>query len=148
MASPLLADLKDAARSVVLTGKEAQAVFNQCSRPTVNPIEGYWAPTPADVKKLEKNLPGFFKEKEILSISEIPTYEKYFFQYSGFIKHGHKLIYINAFPSSFVEEAANDSNLDWKIKAIVICDGGPSFFGVVYDPSTGKFGNSRFNGGI
>jgi hypothetical protein len=68
-------------------------------------------------------------------------------QYAGFISSGRKIIYVNALPRRDTESQMPDEPPeDWKHKALVMCDGGPQFFGVEYDPQTKAFSNFAFNG--
>jgi hypothetical protein len=60
-------------------------------------------------------------------------------QYGGLMVSTHKLIYVNAFK-------IRDINGDWRKRAISMCDGGPAFFGVEYDPAAKTFSHFEFNG--
>ena len=60
-------------------------------------------------------------------------------QYVGIKIKGKKFIYINAFADS-------KPPTDWKEKAVIICDGGESSWGVLYNVETGKFSELAFNG--
>lgn len=63
-------------------------------------------------------------------------------QYIGLVADDRKLIYINAFPSSRLK----DKTVTWKEKAVMVCDGGPDYWGVVYDTKTENFFDLAFNG--
>src|ERR1019366_7606175 len=106
--------------STVLTGSEAKAVFDQCSRSSVDKIEGYWNPTDAEIKKLEVDLLKFFQSPTIQRNKEVRPFQNYIFQYAGFIKSGQRRVYVNA--------CSPHPGIDWKNVAVVTCDTGPSQF--------------------
>jgi hypothetical protein len=60
-------------------------------------------------------------------------------QYIGVTVSGARIVYGNYFPKS-------DDNIDWRKYPILICDGGRSYFGVVFDPLKNKILNISFNG--
>jgi hypothetical protein len=71
----------------------------------------------------------------------------YFRQYAGVIVAGRKLIYINAFPASeFDNGPPQIVRSAWKEEPFKACDGGSSFWGVLYDPSRRSFSDLAFNG--
>jgi hypothetical protein len=35
---------------------------------------------------------------------------------------------------------------DWKHELLMVCDGGPAFFGIEYDPQTNTFDHFAYNG--
>jgi hypothetical protein len=37
-------------------------------------------------------------------------------------------------------------HFDWRRQIVAVCDGGPQFFGVEYDPDTKTFSHFEFNG--
>lgn len=73
-------------------------------------------------------------------------------QYAGFVQNGHRLIYVNGFPDDAAEMFAEGKivtcadHIRWQYRAIVTCDGGPSFYGMEYDPQTRQFQHLQFNG--
>jgi hypothetical protein len=72
----------------------------------------------------------------------IPDPRQSYRQYVGIVVGGRRLIYVNAFPSEVAEE-----DKDWKTHFLGdICDGGSSFWGVLFDPATGKFIDLETNG--
>lgn len=61
-------------------------------------------------------------------------------QYVGVVRDGRRFIYGNFFPL--------DPTLDnrWREGLIVVCDGGPDYFGVEYDIDRKEFSHLAFNG--
>ena len=88
-------DPKDGA---IFPEARAKDLLNQCSRGAPGPVEGTWAPSARQIRELEARLPealdNFFAKR-----GEHQKRTKDFFrQYGGFVIHGRKIIYINAFP--------------------------------------------------
>lgn len=60
-------------------------------------------------------------------------------QYVGMYRAGRRVIYANGF-------AADPApRLPWRTEVLVVCDGGPTNFGVVFDPATGEFSDFQGN---
>lgn len=137
---------------VVLSPEEAIKVAHQCSRISPGPLQGTWQPTASQIKKLEMELPAEFRRAsqaqtrflEIKNLTEEESERRlahYVRQYAGLTVGTRNIIYVNAVQIEPAEEP-------WRTKAVLICDGGPSAFGVEYNPSTGAFSNFAFNGAI
>ena len=113
----------------------------QCSRDTPE-YEGSWQPSGEEIKDLENNL---FKISTLVTKSccghgriegEIKDYT---LQYVGIIIKGDKYIYINALAGIYPVSMHSPD---------IICDGGKSFWGAVYDPVSKTFSRLSFNGQI
>jgi hypothetical protein len=124
-------------RSVILGGIEGQKLFDQCSRPAPQGVSDIWIPSVQEVEKMEESLPQFL-EKEGALERMLPL-GNYYYQYVGYIVHGRRMIYVNAF-------VGREQAKDWRRKAVLFCDGGSAFFGVEYDVEEGNFLNLYFNG--
>ena len=121
-------------RGVVLTGEQAAMVFNQCSRVTPeNPVLG-WSPKLHDIEEVEAGLTAFLEGKS-LPLSP----QRYCFQYVGYSVDGGRYIYINIFPANREED-------DWKQSAVIVCDGGKAYCGVVYNVEQNRFEQFDCNG--
>jgi len=70
----------------------------------------------------------------------------YYRQYLGIRVGGRNLIYVNAFDEFTAKQLQEyKAKIDWRETPIIGCDGGQSFWGVVYDPATGKFSDLEIN---
>jgi hypothetical protein len=70
--------------------------------------------------------------------SQRPPADEYDRQYIGVISKGARLIYGSFYSPGFGDPGTS--------KPMIICDGGPSLWGVVFDPKTDTFSNLEFNG--
>ena len=119
----------------ILSGAEAKALFNQCSRASPQ-HDGWWKVSPRDVQNLEASLPRFWNAQKPKPSKPLTDYYR---QYAGFTRKGRKMIYLNAFEASTADKK-------WKTRAVVVCDGGDLFFGVEYDVQSRTFHALSFNG--
>jgi len=121
----------------VLPVSEGPALIKQCSRSSPTNVSDYWSPSAAEVIAIEKLLPELIRKSgHKLNLSGSDR------QYIGVTRKGKKVIYLNSFPGSVPESA----HLDWRTKALVICDGGAAFWGAEIDPDDNTFHNLEFNG--
>jgi hypothetical protein len=130
-------------RAVLLPSDQAQAMLEQCSRPTPEDVDGSWTVPAATLKRLTRDLPQLSalgpKPASGGAFDPIGFYR----QYVGITVHGRKLIYINAFGGG---RDRVPFDIPWRKTPVVVCDGGSSHWGAVYDPKTHKFSQLRFNG--
>ena len=130
-------------RYAVLPASEAAAAVEQCSRWTPK-ITGGWELTAADAEQVEQAL----RRNSRLRATEccflgarMPDPDGYYRQYAGVIYEGKRYVYVNAFAMRTVSNAA------WRTHAFNrFCDGGSAFWGVLYDPATGRMSHLAFNG--
>jgi len=140
MALPLWADDKP---WVLLEGDEAGVLIHQCSRESPEAIKAVWTPTATVLEKMEARLTAINKLESTACCGagfRVDDVNAYYRQYAGLVIEDRKLIYINAFSRS---AAGID---DWRQQPVMICDGGRSFWGVLYDPVSGNFFDLAFNG--
>jgi len=125
---------------VVLPPSEAQAINRLCSRPGPGKVEGGWVPTANDVATLEAELTDISKLQSGGAVrTTISDPFRFYRQYVGIVLSGWRLIYVNAF--------APDSVLKgWQIRLLNVCDGGSAFWGLLFDPLTGRFSDLKTNG--
>jgi hypothetical protein len=71
-------------------------------------------------------------------------------QYGGLLVGKRRVVYVNGFPRGAGDPAMDGTaaarNFDWHREPVVVCDGGPAFFGVEYDPEKKTFTHFEFNG--
>jgi hypothetical protein len=124
----------------ILLANNYSKVLNQCSRKIPQKIDRSFDLTNSDIETLKNNF------KKILIIKDkrgktIKNLSDYAYQYVGLIIDGKKYIYINAFIYSKIE-----TEKDWKTKPIIVCDGGISFWGVLFDIEKSNFIQLEING--
>ena len=125
---------------------EGPAVLRQCSRATPGHVAGYWELTPDTVALLEHNFwrlslllgkPVWKPTTHADSVAYQSRLENSWDQYIGVVIDGQRYVYIN--------HGVGDIQ-DCKTKACVICDGGPSFWGVLFNVNTLEFSQFHWNG--
>jgi hypothetical protein len=131
----------------------APAGLRQCTRETPRGIVQFWQPTDSLVRALEIPLVALLQQVlPRVSIGDRPQAAlrptAYYRQYVGIVRHGRRLVYVNAFPKpdSLSESIAGKDY--WKTRPVDVCDGGAYFFGVVYDVETHLFERIDFNDSI
>jgi hypothetical protein len=114
-----------------------KALLQQCSRNTPSAVTAFWQPSEADIVTLEDRL-VLFLEGQTKRASQRPPAGTYDRQYTGVVSKGVRLIYGSFYSPRFGDPGAS--------RPMIICDGGPSLWGVVFDPKTNTFSNLEFNG--
>ena len=126
-------------KGVVLPPEAAKAILCPCSRSTPGLGEAYFRPSSTQIMELESKLTDFVRthphQEAPDQWKELPSFVR---QYLGVTRGGRSFIYVNLSPLG--------TRTDWRSHAVVVCDGGPNFFGVEYDSSRGKFHHIDFNG--
>lgn len=120
---------------VLLPVSNASMLLRQCSRSVPATSSGSWTPNVAIVNEIANEI----TRSPILKSPELQDIAQYNFQAVGIIVNNRKVIYLNG-----VEKSAW-SRTD-PSKPIMACDGGNTFFGVVYDPSSKSFSHLSING--
>jgi hypothetical protein len=121
----------------ILPASEGPALLKQCSRPTPQGVTSFWTPSTSQIAEMEKLLPKLLKKSGYKR-----PFSDFRGQCVGIISQGKLLIYVNAFPRSTTDRHIKD----WHTKALIICDGGSAFWGVVFDPADNTFHNLETNG--
>jgi hypothetical protein len=124
---------------VVFPGDKARELTKQCSRNGPAHVTGTWTPDVKQIAELEKDLVAALSKADSPEVFKARDFSHLARQYGGIADSVHKLIYVNAFTT-------RDNNGDWRKRAVMVCDGGPAFFGVEYDPSAKTFSHFEFNG--
>jgi hypothetical protein len=132
----------------VLSPDQAKQVLRQCSRPTPGGVDGTWMVTPQVVAQLERDLNKLSDLKShqcCVSGESVRDPSSFFRQYVGVTIRGRKYVYINALQGPILHRATD--NLDAVMhKPFMVCDGGDSAWGALYDPETRQFSELAFNG--
>ncbi|HTK80412.1 MAG TPA: hypothetical protein VL286_08225 [Rhizomicrobium sp.] len=134
----------------LLSPEGGMALLNQCSRGVPHNITGSWLPTKAQLRELEERLPAALAAEALRRGPAYRQPESIQRQYAGFLLANRRIVYVNGFrhgagdPSPDGPTAARE--FDWHRQAVVVCDGGPAFFGTEYDPERKTFANFQFNG--
>jgi hypothetical protein len=132
-------------QTVLLPADQVKAVLTQCSRPTPAGIDGSWTVTAAALKGLERDLPGLANRGPQATDGKAFDPSGFYRQYVGVTVKGQRFIYINAFRGS---DDYIPFDIPWRQQPVVICDGGSSYWGALYDPQTHRFSDLAFNGMI
>jgi hypothetical protein len=155
------------AEGSILEGDEARKVLDQCSHYGPAEATSIWRPSSDDLYELESRLPKFLKHQELHPPGSLQGYYR---QYVGVVVDSRRLIYVNAFPKEsiaadvaalqqFKREHPEVNTKDprdfpesmrsldgWRSHAVIVCDGGSSYWGVLYDPSIKRFITFTANG--
>jgi hypothetical protein len=125
-------------------------VLHQCSRTVPTNVRATWQPRKEQIADLERLLPAALHAATSSFRGSYRSASNFRRQYLGIVSGDQKLIYVNAFSRDSGDPAssgpATARNFDWHRDAVVVCDGGPAFFGVEYDPATKSFDHFEFNG--
>lgn len=130
--------------TVILGKKQGPEMIHQCSRATPDSVTEFFTPTGKEVSLMEEHLGQVLDLKASLCCITGDWLEKldgYAFQYTGVVIKGERFIYVNAFPQWYIEHATY-----WKAKPVRICDGGKSFWGVLFSLKSQTFSQLAFNG--
>jgi hypothetical protein len=134
-------------RWVLFPPEKALILTKQCSRLSPDNIDGVWIVPSEIVTRLEWDLPNISNPMSVMlsvagnfQMSQVANPGNYFRQYAGITILGRKFIYINAAKSI-------NNRLKWRNGgSMIVCDGGDSYWGVLYDPATREFSELAFNG--
>lgn len=124
----------------VLRGSSASEVLKQCSHAAPESAESYWTPSQSEVSNLEAALSKHLVARQATGL-RVPPVQEYARQYAGFKMGGKSYIYGNFYPH---ENASSQP----KSRAVVVCDGGPSFWGIVFAVGSQTFEEPQFNGAL
>ena len=123
----------------ILPTSAGQSLLRQCSRSSPGNVSQFWNPSVEQIQKLERALPGYVRSSQGRKpvIAETVEYHR---QYVGIVVNGKHLIYGNFYPTSVSD------TFDEKSTPVVVCDGGASFWGIVFEPESSVFLDLQVNG--
>jgi len=125
-------------------GAKPKAIFNQCSRGAPSPNSEIWDLSHKDIDELEALLVKNLDERERAGKQNPPKGTKYHRQYVGFVRNGERFVYGNFYPADVY--SGIKIRIDESKQAVMVCDGGPVFWGIVYRIKTKTFEEPQFNG--
>ncbi len=126
--------------AVLLPREQALALTQQCSRMSPEKkVTGSWDVSSTVIAQLEGDLATLSSQKSSLHGQSVQNPTRYFRQYAGVIINGKRYVYINALGTS-------DPPDFWRKQPAIVCDGGPAYWGMLYDPSSHRFSDLEFNG--
>jgi hypothetical protein len=131
-------------KSSILQPKYGKDVIKQCSRADVLNAKSFWKVDEQSKNLLEQNFKKVLELEAVCCLVEgwkIKDLSKHAYQYMGIIIGGKKLIYISAYD-------IKDADMpEWKTRPIRVCDGGSSYWGVLFDVASTSFKELSINGG-
>jgi hypothetical protein len=133
----------DPERSTIVPLPAGEGLLEQCSRPTLARVDGFWTPSEADVEALEAALPAYFEQA--CQRHYFIVLDEYYAQYVGVQSEARRLVY-----ASFVHENAFVARADAGLaqQPYVLCDGGALAWGIAYDVDEGTFEALAVNGSV
>jgi hypothetical protein len=150
-ASAILKEIRASRRWALLPDTEIPKLAHPCSRGAPGPITGTWRPDESTLRAVERALPPALQEaidaNPRRQFSAKLRSEDYYHQYAGVIVGGKRLVYVNGFHESYLWMWPHTLRftLEWRERAIAVCDGGMGFFGAEYDPESGRVSSIDFN---
>jgi hypothetical protein len=139
--------------AVVLPGSTVATMLRQCSRSAPAAGEGTWQPREEDIAALEAALPPILLARREIRVEHYPSEPEWARfphgwqrQYIGIVRGGRRSIYGNFFPRETAR--VGDDAQRWRREPVLVCDGGPVFFGAEYDFESGRLIQLAFNGAI
>jgi hypothetical protein len=137
---------KTSSMSAVLSQSEARVLLKQCSRPSPANVRNVWDVSGSVAADIDGRIGDVSKLRSSRG-QPITQPQKYLRQYGGVLVNSRKLVYVNAF---YLASEFNPDKIHWRTKATIVCDGGNSAWGAMYDPSTKSFSelvvNSQLGG--
>jgi hypothetical protein len=133
--------------TVVLPGSAVTLMLHQCSRAAPEAGEGTWEPGAEEITALEDALTAALRDQVRRFPVRISVPNGWLRQYVGIVRVGRHFIYGNFFPRDVASEPPyNDNPNRLRAERVMVCDGGPAFFGVEYDVAAGRITHLAFNG--
>ena len=119
----------------ILSPKKGPILLGQCSRSTPQNVESFWTPERSQIAELERLIEPFLRSSPAgMGVLPLAHFHR---QYVGFVKDGKHYIYGNFYRIKHKDEA---------VEPVVVCDGGSSFWGVVFSVDSKTFQELKFNG--
>lgn len=127
--------------AAILPGDQAAALLRQCSRAAPARGDATWRPGEAEIAALEAALAAALTARGGPGRPDWSHAPRgWLRQYVGIVRGGRRYIYGNFF------RFAGEPPPNWTTRPMIVCDGGPNFFGVEYDVAARRFTHFAFNG--
>jgi len=128
--------------SIILPVK-GKEMLHQCSRSTPKRVQEFFILTQGQVDTLEFNF------KKALAVKseqgkKIKSLSNFGFQFIGVVIKDKKYIYVNAFLVKTPQDLFTKYK-EWKNNPIIVCKGGKSFWGILFDCENEKFSQLEIN---
>ncbi|MGE3691653.1 MAG: hypothetical protein AB7F98_09760 [Novosphingobium sp.] len=140
----------------VLAGEQANLLLQQCSRGTPAKGESTFQPEASDITAMEGALAEALANRSQYApgtgMRNAPQPSQPDFahapqgwkrQFLGIVRGGRRYIYGNYFPAA---DFPGGRQPDPATSAVMVCDGGPAFFGAEWDVAARQFTHLAFNG--
>ncbi len=122
----------------------AEKTFTQCSRDAPQEHGRYWVPTARQILRMELAMVRVMIEREKAGLKIPLAGYRYHGQYIGYTARGVRYIYGNHFVSEYEPGFFDGGLLE---KPMIMCDGGRTNWGMVYNVEQQKIEQPVFNGG-
>ena len=130
--------------AVVLPGSAVTMMLHQCSRGTPEAGEASWQPGGEDIAALEAALWVAVQAQPRRWPIRTVVPNGWLSQHVGIVRDGRRFVYGNYFPRDVATDGSDPNR--WRTEPVIVCDGGPAFFGVEYDVEAGRITHLDFNG--
>ncbi len=126
-----------------LDPKEGKRVIKQCSRAAPKKVRSFFYVQDSTLSILKQEFDKIKKVKSSFN-SYIKDFDRYAYQVIGMVIKKETYVYINAFPIG--EKNPDDVKKYWREKAVVVCDGGHGYWGVLFNVEQKTFSELHRNG--
>lgn len=128
----------------------ALPLMDQCEEESPAPDGGFWLPGPEEIQQFEDDLQRHFAADPWSFESDPPP--AFIGRYVSFKRGSSTYIFASYLPDYMVKGIEEDAlrigvEKEVLIGGMVVCDGGPDNWEIVYNPETRTFGAPTFHGG-
>lgn len=124
-------------------GKYAEMlVGQQCSRSAPKPGNSWFRPSRDEVSRLDRaTTVRMARDRAVRIADEAALKRDYAVELTGIVRDGRRYVYGSYMPITFQDGVKHASK-----EPTMVCDGGPSLFGVEIDAETGRITHFDRNG--
>jgi hypothetical protein len=132
------AETFDPAHAAILSGSEGKAIAEACGGTSTATSQ---KPTPIDIGRIERQLAPLLAD-DLRNSGSPAAPRQYYRQYASGRLGQRRAIFINGFHESYMLSDTSGSN--WHRNAVVVTDGGDSYWCAIYVEDTAQF--EKFKG--